>query len=148
MVKPSFVVGGIGILLIAILGWRLLAAHERIGDLKTKLATQVEATEEAADANDSNIKTINELRAEIDSMIEQRKADAEQREAVIRERERELEAARALARRLQIERDDETETNLQCAEYNKLVMADFCPAAARQLRERSSGTGSDQDGSR
>lgn len=130
---------------IALLGWMLLHAHGRIGELEVKLKKQTVETEEAADANTSNQATIADLEARIQTMIDERRAETEAREQALVARERELTQARAEADRLREARDDEAQTNLECGDFNALVLSDFCPDTARQLRERSRGPGGDEN---
>lgn len=140
-----YVLGG-AVVIIGVMGWQLKSSLERNGELTAKLETQAAETIEAADANDSNMVTIAELRAEITTMIEERRVDSERREQVLVEREQELLRARARADDLEEERRNEIATNQNCAELSALDVGFFCPAIGEQLRERSRGPGSHQDG--
>jgi hypothetical protein len=140
-----YLIGG-AVLTIAVMGFLLKGSYERNGELEAKLKTQAEQTLEAANANDSNIVTIRELRTEIETMIEERRVDTERREQVLVEREQELLRARARADDLEREREDEITNNQNCAELAALDVGFFCPTVGEQLRERSRGPGSNQDG--
>lgn len=142
-----YVIGGVAIV-IAILGWSLKSSLERNGELTAKLEIQANETLEAADANDSNQITITELEERIIVMIEERRVDTVRREEVLEERAKELLRARARADRLQDERDDEIDTNPDCADLTSLSLDMFCPNTAQQLRDRpiSAGSNGDTDG--
>jgi hypothetical protein len=139
-----YVLGGAALVII-VMGWQLKSSLERNGELEAKLETQVEQTLEAADANDATMVTIMELKSTIESMVEERRIDTEQREAVLVEREAQLLRSRARADELERERDDEIDTNINCAELASLDVGFFCPAIGSQLRERSRGQNSHQD---
>jgi glycyl-tRNA synthetase beta subunit len=139
-----YVIGGVA-LIIAIMGWQLKSSITRNGELTAKLEAQASETIEAADANATNQATITGLEARIKDMIEDRRIDAELRERVLDEREQELIAANARADQLQDERDDEIDTNPDCADLASLSLDMFCPAAAHQLRERSVSEGRNGD---
>lgn len=139
-----YVLGG-GAAIIVVMGFLLKHSYERNGELEAKLETQAAETVEAADANDSNLVTIRELRTDIEGMIEERRADTERREQVLVEREQELLRATARADRLEEERDNEINTNSDCADLTSLSLDMFCPNTASQLRQRSIGAGGDQN---
>lgn len=140
-----YVIGG-SILLIILLSWQLKSSIERNGELTAKLETQAAATLEATDANDTNMVTIQTLRDRIVVMIEERRVDTERREKVLVERDKELSEARAENELLRGEREDEADTNIECADLRSISVDLFCPVAGEQLRERSRGPGGDQDG--
>ncbi len=142
-----YVIGGVA-LVIAIMGWQLKSSVTRNGELSAKLETQAMETLECADSNLTNLKTISTIKEQMIVMIEERRIDTERREQVMDEREQELMRARAAADRLQEERDDEIDTNPDCAELASLSVGFFCPDTGQQLRERSSGQGGNQDGNR
>jgi glycyl-tRNA synthetase beta subunit len=135
-----YITGGMA-LVILILGWQLKASVTRNGELTAKLEAQASETIEAADANATNQTTITGLEARVKKMIEDRRIDSEVRERVLDQREQELIAANARADQLQDERDDEIDTNPDCADLASLSLDMFCPAAAHQLRQRSLGEG-------
>lgn len=139
-----YIIGGVA-LVIAIMGWQLKSSITRNGELEAKLEVQAGETQEAADANTSNVATILSLQKRIDLMIDQRRLDTERREQVLVEREQELSAANARADRLEREREDEIDTNPDCADLMSLSLDQFCPNTALQLRQRSSGEGGDRD---
>ena len=139
-----YLAGGVA-LIVLVLSWQLKASITRNGELMVRLETQVVETLECADANESNVTSISALERRINIMVEQRHADAEQRELVLVQREQELTAARALADRLEREREDEIDTNPDCADLMSLSLDQFCPNTAFQLRQRSIGEGSDRD---
>lgn len=130
---------------MAVLGFLLKNSYERNGELEAKLETQAAETIEAADANATNLETIATLENRIATMIEERRVDTERREQVLVERSQQLAAALIRADRLEEEREDEAETNLDCAAYMALSLDDFCPATALSLRQRSIGAGGDGD---
>jgi hypothetical protein len=140
-----YIVGGMG-LLILIMGITLKSSITRNGELEAKLETQAAETLEATDANDSNMETITTLRGRIVTMVEERRVDTERREKILVEREAELVAARTENDTLRGEREDEQEENADCADLASLRVDFFCPATAEQLRQRSRGTGSHEDG--
>ena len=139
-----YLAGGVA-LVILVLGWQLKASITRNGELMVRLETQVVETLECADANKSNITSIASLQNRMDIMVEQRQADAEQRELVLVQREQELTAARARADRLEREREDEIDTNPDCADLMSLSLDQFCPNTAFQLRQRSIGESGDRN---
>lgn len=140
-----YVIGG-GLAALALMGFLLKNSYERNGELEAKLETQAAETLECTDANSSNIETITTLENRIATMIEERRVDTERREQVLVERSEELAAALIRADRLEEERDNEADTNLDCAAYMALSLDDFCPATAHSLRQRSIGAGGDGDG--
>ena len=139
-----YVIGG-GLAVIAVMGFLLKNSYERNGELEAKLETQAAETIEAADANATNLETITTLENRIATMIEERRVDTERREQVLVERSEQLAAALIRADRLEEERDNEADTNLDCAAYMQLSLDDFCPATAHSLRQRSIGAGGDGD---
>ena len=139
-----YIIGGAAAL-IAILGLMLNSSVKRNGELEALLETQVLETQECADANQTNDETITKLEASIAKLSALRRSEAEERERVLAERERELLRARARADRLEEERENEQETNDDCAALTALDVGTFCPATARQLRERSRGPGGNGD---
>jgi hypothetical protein len=130
-----------GALAIVIMGALLKNSYERNGELEAKLKTQAEQTQEAADANVTNIETITKLKLQIGDMVEQRRVDAEKREQLLMEREADLMRARAEADRLRKLRENEQDENPDCKELARLRVDLFCPATADQLRQRSRGEG-------
>jgi hypothetical protein len=139
-----YIIGGVSIL-VALMAWRLFAAHERIGELEAKLEVQAAETLEATNANDSNQLTIEGLTERIDIMVEQRRVDAEERERILVERDEIVMRLRMESDRLREERQDEIMENTDCAELSALRVSDFCPSTGRQLRLRSGGQGGDRD---
>ena len=139
-----YVLGGAALLII-IMGWQLKASVTRNGELEAKLETQAEQTLECVSANDSNQTTITTLRDRIATMIEERRVDTERREEVLVERERELLRVRARADELERERDNEIDTNADCADLTSLSLDQFCPNTAQQLRQRSRSAGGNGD---
>lgn len=139
-----YVIGGVAIV-IAVMGWQLKSSITRNGELEAKLETQASETLECADANLSNKVTIDTLQERIELMVNERRLDTERREEVLVEREQELTAARARADRLERERENEIETNPDCADLMSLSFDQFCPNNAFQLRQRSIGQSGDRD---
>jgi len=139
-----YLIGG-AVLTIAIMGFLLKGAYERTGELEAKLETQVEQTQEAADANNTNMVTIKTLTERIAIMVEARRVDTERREQVLVEREADLLRARAENDRLRGEREDEQNENPDCADLASLRVDLFCPATAGQLHERSRSPGGHGD---
>ncbi len=137
-----YITGGMALIII-ILGWQLKASVTRNGELEVKLEVQAGETLEAVAANTTNRTAITELTEEINAMIETRRVDSVRREQVLDEREQELLRANARADRLQDERDNEVDTNPDCADLTSLSLDMFCPATAHQLRQRSIGEGGD-----
>lgn len=140
-----YVIGGVA-LVIAIMGWQLKSSITRNGELQAKLEVQASETLECTDANSSNVITIRTLTADIRKMINERRVDTARREQAMAEREKELLRAHARADQLEREREDEIETNPDCATLTSLSVDMFCPDTALQLRQRSIGESSDQDG--
>jgi chromosome segregation ATPase len=134
----------VGVILV-VLGWQLKAALQKVGELEAKLEQQARETEECVTANGTNQTTITDLESQIATMVEERRADAERREQVLTERERELEEARARADRLERERENEIASNDDCAALMQLDLDSFCPATAHQLRQRTIGASGDGD---
>lgn len=139
-----YIAGGVA-LVVFVLSWQLKASITRNGELTVLLETQVFQTLECTDANQSNITSIASLQNRINIMVEQRQADAEQREQILVLREQELTAARARADRLEREREDEIDTNPDCADLMSLSLDQFCPNTAFQLRQRSIGESGDRN---
>jgi len=136
-----YAIGG-AVVVIAILGFLLKGSYERNGELKAELSIANAATNEAADANDTNQITITELRAKITTMTEERRVDTVKREKVLDERERELVAARTEAAKLRKERNEAFNENPDCVDLASLSVEFFCPAAGGELRSRASSQGS------
>lgn len=140
-----YVIGGMGAA-IAILGLLLKGAYEDKGELEAKLKTQAEQTTECADANETNTETITRLETRIATMVEERRVDTARREQVLAERERELNQARARAAELERARDDERESNAECADLLGMDLGSVCPATVDQLRVRTRGPGGQGNG--
>lgn len=134
----------VGVILV-VLGWQLKAALQRIGELEAKLEQQARETEECVSANGTNQDTITTLENRIATMIEERRVDTERREQVLVERSQQLAAAMMRAAELEEERENEQETNQDCADLTSLSLDQFCPTTAHQLRQRSIGAGSHGD---
>ncbi len=126
-----------GYAIAAILGLLLLSANKRIGELETKLDVQVEETREAADANDSNMLTIAELREANRRMVAARKADAERSKREIGIRNMAIIVAQEVAAEERRQRIEILKSTENCDTYANLVVADVCSAIAVELRERS-----------
>lgn len=139
-----YVLGG-GAVVIAIMGFLLKGAYERNGELEAKLETQANETVEAADANVTCNATVTELEGRIMTMIEERRVDSERREQVLVEREQEVLQLRARTDQLEENRQDEIDTNPDCADLTSLSLDMFCPATAHELRQRSIGASSNGD---
>ncbi|MHC4431655.1 MAG: hypothetical protein ACYTBS_07435 [Planctomycetota bacterium] len=135
----------IGALVVLGMAWQLKVQLQKNGELRAKLETQVAETLECTSANTTNQDTITTLENRITVMIEERRVDAERRELVLVERSQQL--ARALARNAELEqeRENEQETNQDCADLTSLSLDFFCPATAHQLRQRTIGAGGDGD---
>lgn len=140
-----YITGGMA-LVILIMGIALKSSITRNGELEAKLEIQAAETLEATDANTSNMITIGTLRERIVIMIEERRVDTVRREEILVERDTELTQARIENDRLRGEREDEVDTNFDCAELQSLSVDFFCPVAGEQLRQRSRGPGSDGNG--
>lgn len=140
-----YVIGG-GVAIIAVMGFLLKNSYERNGELEAKLATQAAETQEAADANETNLETIDQLRLKINELSTLRRTEAAEREKVLVEREAELARAVARADRLEQEREHEIDTNPDCADLTSLSLDLFCPATAAGLRSRTGSTSSNGDG--
>ena len=130
---------------LAIMTILYLGKRDDYAEVQIKLKNQANQTQEAADANVTNLVTINSLRARIDAMIAARKADQEARERLLAARDRELSIARLDAAKAKQERDRLLRSTESCENYADIVVADICPAIAIGLRERSRGPGSDGD---
>lgn len=132
-------------IVVIAMAWQLRVQLKRNGELEAKLETQAQEAREAADANFSNLEVIGTLQRRLAAMIDQRRAEAAERERILDERDQELALARARADRLERERQDERIENPDCAELASLSIGEFCPSAADQLRVRSRGPRSDGD---
>jgi len=139
-----YLIGGTAILVI-ILSVLLKNSYERTGELEALLKTQAAETIECADANDSSLTTIAQLESTINRMVEDRRVDAERREQILVERERELAAAIQRADLLEEERNDEINQNPDCADLASLSVDFFCPTTGSILRERSRSQGGHRD---
>lgn len=140
----AYVLGG-GAFLIIIMGWQLKSSYERNGELEVKLATQAQQTQDCADANETNNQTVSALEEEIARLSDLRRAEADERERILTERDEAQARARARADELETLRDDEIDTNEDCAALTGLRLDAFCPATADQLRKRSRGSSSNGD---
>lgn len=140
-----YVIGGMGAA-IFVLGLLLKNSYEANGELEAKLERQANETIECTDANATNTETITTLRTQIQELGLLRASEAEDRERVLAERERELLRARARADELEQERESEQEENQDCAALAALDIESYCPATTEQLRVRSRGPGSHEDG--
>jgi len=141
-----YIIGG-GVLVIAIMGFLLKSSYERNGELEAELRNANVATEEAADANVTNIETITTMEATIKTMVEERRVDTVRREKVLDEREQELVQARAVAAKLRKEREEAFNENPDCADLASLNVEFFCPIVGTGLRDRGSNQSGDEDGS-
>jgi len=139
-----YLIGG-GVAVLSVMGFLLKNSYERNGELEALLDTQVDQTQECVTANLTNDAAITELEVALDAMTAGRAADAAEREAVLVERSQELAAARALADRLERERQDEIDTIPECADLMALSIDAACPATTHQLRQRSIGISGDTD---
>lgn len=139
-----YVIGG-GLAAMAVMGFLLKNSYERNGELEVKLQTQADQTLECVSANETNDKAISRLEVALRRMTDGRVADAAEREAVLVRRSVELAEARAEASRLERERQDEINTNTECADIMALSIDAACPAATHQLRQRSIGISGDGD---
>jgi len=139
-----YLIGG-GVAVLGVMGFLLKNSYERNGELEALLDTQVEQTQECVTANLTNDAAITELEVALNAMTAGRAADAAEREAVLVERSQELAAARALADRLERERQDEIDTIPECADLMALSIDAACPATTHQLRQRSIGISGDTD---
>lgn len=132
-----YIIGG-GILVVTIMGVLLKSSYERNGELEAELRNANAATEEAADANVTNITTITTLEERIKVMVEERRIDTVRREQVLDEREQQLATAVAEAAKLKEEREEAFNENPDCEDLASLSVEFFCPTVGKQLRERAS----------
>lgn len=130
-----YVIGG-GVVIISIMGFLLKNSYERNGELEAELRNANAATEEAADANVTNIETITTMEATIKTMVEERRVDTVRREKVLDDREQELAQARAVAAKLRKEREEAFNENPDCADLASLSVEFFCPLVGKELTER------------
>lgn len=132
-------------LVFVTMAWQLKVQLKRVGELEIKLATQAQETQEAADANGTNMETIATLEAALADLEATRAREAAEREAVLVRRSQELSRALAEADRLRDLREEEQDENESCADLVALDLGVFCPTTADQLRQRSRGPGSNGD---
>jgi len=122
-------------LIAALLGWRLLAAHEELG-------THQQALDQATLANQENQITIVAITAELNTCVDERTIDEQQNEIALanlqtRAVELEARAREAVVIREEIFRD------ATCEQLGNLDIGSLCPAWATELRERASSLSSD-----
>lgn len=129
-----------GYLAAVLLGSLLLNCKTHNGELKAELKNQVAETEQALNANKTNMATITELQITVSDMVAERQANAEQREKELAERDRKLAKANAEAVEARKRRDEILRSTQSCEAYSNLVVADLCPAIASELRQRSTGS--------
>ncbi len=136
-----YIVGGTAIVILG-MGWALKSSYERNGELEQKLKNQVTETEEAVAANESNQQAIRRLESRIETMLEERRLEAERRDQVIRDRDIELQVLLEDNERLRKEREEALNENPDCADLASLSIDYFCPTVGAELRERSRGPSS------
>jgi hypothetical protein len=128
----------IGWLIAAFLGWLLLGQHEENGRLSVIIDSQQQETQEAVEANEGCILALLELQETNTGLIDERRANAVQREQELSQRNRDLVAANLRADEERRKRDEIIRQTASCSAYATHVVADRCPDIARGLRERSS----------
>lgn len=137
--KTNLIVSVAGYGIALLFGWLLLNAWERAGELEAKLDNQVNETEEAVSANESNHVAIKALTERLRIMVRDRASDAERRAAELRKRDSDLAQARADAVLAKRQRDEMLSN--ECKTLSEIVVADVCPGTASGLRERSRSPG-------
>lgn len=138
-VRPLVCIGGYVLFIAAaLLAWYLLSnAHEEIGRLEADIRTQQQETREAKDSNDMLVSTVDTLESANERLVSQRKADAEQRESELAERNRQLLAANNLAAEERRKRNELMHRTPDCDELAKTVVSSACPDMAGELRRRT-----------
>jgi len=144
-VSPTLIGGAIVVALLGLQTWRLSNAHEELGAVEAKFEVQIVETQQAVAANKLNNSQIDKLATQIVDMVESRRLEGEERDRVIAANNEDLVAARAVARRLEGERDDIFRGDLGCAAMGAIRVDTACPLIAIQLRERTSRARSDRD---
>jgi len=119
----------------ALLGWRLLAAHEELGTFQ-------QAIDQATLANQQNQTTIVNITTRLNACVAEREIDEQQNEIALanlqtRTVELEARAREAVVIREEIFRD------ATCEQLGNLDIGALCPAWATELRQRSSSLSSD-----
>lgn len=132
----------VGWALVLVVGWLWLGSRDRVAALEVKLDVQVSHTQEAADANASNLVTIETLRRANQSLVDERKADTARTQAELEKRAQAVSQWQQEATRLKRERDAIIRNDSACNAHGQAVFADSCPALAERLRERSRSQGS------
>lgn len=129
--------------LAAFLGWRLLAAHETIGQTRGELAAAQEAAQkavaEAEEANRAQTQKVEELAGRIAVMVEERRLDADRRAEEIAARDQALQAARRDADRLRRQVHEGWASSIDCQRLEAVRVDTVCPAVADRLRVLSRG---------
>ncbi len=120
---------GVVVVISMFLGWRLLAAHERIGEFEF-------AVEQATLTNKDNQIVITNISGKLDTCVADRAVDEQQNEITVANlraltAKLETDAARVKADRKEIFRDP------TCEELGNLDIGALCPAWAVSLRERA-----------
>jgi len=118
---------------------RLKNSQQEVGEQKALVDVAKQATQEAADANASNQDTIKRLQAQIETMIAQRKLDAEQRDAEIAKRDAAIVAARQETDRFKRKISNAFKSSADCTNLQGVRIDAVCPDVAVGLRERTSG---------
>jgi chromosome segregation ATPase len=131
---------GYAVALAMVIAW--LGARDRISELETKLASQVEETQEAADANATNLVTIETLTTANKSLVDERRAFEARTMAEIEKRTQVALAAQTEADKLRRERDAIIRGDARCKARGESVLADVCPDIAERLRIRAENPGS------
>lgn len=129
--------GGLAVVAIiaAILGWRLLAAHEELG-------THQQALDQATLANQENQTTIIAIRAELNTCVRERAIDEQQNEIAVANLETRAAELEARAREVRVVRE-EIFRDPTCEQLGNLDIGALCPAWAAELRQRAASFGPD-----
>lgn len=123
--------GGLAVagLLAAVLGWRLLAAQEALGESR-------QALDQATLANQVNQETIDTVTMTLESCIADRAVDEQQNAIVVVELEARAIELEARSQRVRVVRE-EIFRDPTCEELGGLDIGLLCPAWAVSLRERA-----------
>jgi len=122
---------------VAIQSLHLKHAHAQIEDLNVQLKDARAATDVAINANGTNLEVINALQDQIQTMIEQRAFDAEQRKTEIVKRDALLVAARKETDTLRRKINAGFQSSASCTSLQTLRVDTACSDVADRLRERT-----------
>jgi len=120
---------------------RLHAAQDAEAAAKQELAIQIDQTKAAIAANATNQTTIDTLQAQLKSMIDERRADADKAAALLAQREDQLANAVKTAALERKKRSEVWNASQSCQALAATRVDTVCGPIADRLRERTAAHG-------